>query len=66
MSVGAHLPDGCVNWELVNSYFSPDIVCLSIFKAKKVFKGKSTTTAIFLMVISVCIPLEMLNMVPYA
>ncbi|RMC15702.1 hypothetical protein DUI87_07905 [Hirundo rustica rustica] len=39
-----------------------DEVCLSVFKPKDEFKGKSTTTVIFLMVISVCIPLEMLNM----
>lgn len=40
-------------------------VCL-FSKQKMEFKGKSTTIVIFIMVISVCIPLAMLNMVCYA
>lgn len=61
MAVGALLPSRCVNWELLNS-FSSDVACL-FSKQKMEFKGKSATTVIFLMVMSVCIPLEMLNMV---
>ena len=34
MLVGAHLPNGCVNWELVNSFFSSDISVLVCFQSK--------------------------------
>lgn len=41
--------------------------CVCLFSKQKMeFKGEPKTTATFLMVISVCIPLERLNMVYYA